>query len=230
MNVRDDSVTVPARLAQPTVVRKRPGARISVADVVNTYNRYARFYDRLFGAVLEPGRRAMGKAVRELNPTSILEIGIGTGLTLASYPPRSRVVGVDLSARMLDHARERAGQPADRDISLRVMDAETMDFDDDSFDCVAIPYVLSVTPRPARLVAEARRVCRPGGSIVLVNHFSGNHTWWLLEATVRPLAARVGFRSDFDYEQHVLAHDWTVVSQQSVNLFGLSKLVVIRNG
>lgn len=229
MNVRDESAVAPAREATDVAAGKRSVKRIAVVDVADTYDRYARFYDRLFGAVLEPGRRAMGRAVRELNPDSILEVGVGTGLTLAKYPQRSRVVGIDLSAHMLEHARQRAGRLSGRDISLQVMDAEAMDFDDDSFDCVAIPYVLSVTPRPARLVAEARRVCRPGGSIVLVNHFSGNRTWWLLEAAARPLAARIGFRPDFDYEQHVLAHDWTVTSEMSVNLLGLSKLVVIRN-
>ncbi len=171
----------------------------------------------------------MCSAVSELNPSSILEVGVGTGLTLAGYPQQAIVTGIDLSPHMLGHAQNRANRLSGRDISLRVMDAEAMEFDDDSFDCVAIPYVLSVTPRPARLVAEVRRVCRPGGSIVLVNHFSGNRTWWLLETLARPLAARLGFRSDFDYDRHVLAHDWTVVSQESVNLLGLSKLLVIRN-
>ncbi len=172
----------------------------------------------------------MAEAVAELAPRSVLEVGVGTGLTLDRYPGGTRAVGIDLSAPMLDHARRRASRVPYRDISLHVMNAESMVFENGAFDCVAVPYVLSVTPNPSRLVNEIRRICKPGGFVVLVNHFSGSPLWWALETAVRPLAARIGFRSDFDYGQHVLSHDWTVVSQSSVNLFGLSKLVVIRNG
>ena len=104
-----------------------------------------------------------------------------------------------------------------------------MDFADGAFDCVTLPYVLSVTPNPDRLIAETRRVCRKGGSIVILNHFSGSHFWWLLERIVRPMADRVGFRSDFSYDEQILARDWQVASVRSVNFLGLSKLVAIRN-
>jgi phosphatidylethanolamine/phosphatidyl-N-methylethanolamine N-methyltransferase len=104
-----------------------------------------------------------------------------------------------------------------------------MPFADHSFDCVTLPYVLSVTPRPARLVQEVRRVCRPGGTIALLNHFSGSRFWWMLERLVKPAADQVGFRSDFDYAEHVLSHDWQVLALHPVNLFGLSKLVLLRN-
>jgi phosphatidylethanolamine/phosphatidyl-N-methylethanolamine N-methyltransferase len=75
-----------------------------------------------------------------------------------------------------------------------------------------------------------RRVCRPGGTIFILNHFSGSRFWWVLERAVRALADKVGFRSDFSYEEHILSHDWQVVRLTTVNLFGLSKLVEIRNG
>jgi phosphatidylethanolamine/phosphatidyl-N-methylethanolamine N-methyltransferase len=86
-----------------------------------------------------------------------------------------------------------------------------------------------VTPSPARLVAEARRVCKPDGRILVLNHFSGSRFWWVTERALRSVADRVGFRSDFRYEDHVLVHDWEVLSLRSVNLFGLSRLVEIRN-
>lgn len=197
--------------------------------VVRTYGRYAPLYDHLFGRVLEPGRQAMAAAAAALKPGTVLEVGVGTGLALEGYPTASRVVGIDLSPQMLALARRRAAQMPERDITLLTMNAEHMDFPDDSFDCVTVPYVLSVTPNPARLVQEIRRVCKPGGAILVVNHFSGSRFWWLMERAVRSLADHVGFRSDFRYEEHILGHDWHVASVQRVNLFGLSRLVVLRN-
>lgn len=197
--------------------------------VARTYRGLAPVYDPLFGRVLEPGRRAMTRVARALAPGSVLEVGVGTGLTLAGYPEVSEVVGIDLSPEMLQRARQRAARLPGRRISLQWMDAECMDFPDRYFDCVTVPYVLSVTPDPARLVTEIRRVCKIGGHILVVNHFSGSRFWWLMEQAVRPVADRIGFRSDFSYEAHMLLHDWQVESVRSVNLFHLSKLVVLRN-
>ena len=202
---------------------------ISVDNVVDTYRFYAPLYDRVFGAVLEPGRRALTTAVRALRPTSILEVGVGTGLTLTHYPASSSVVGIDISEEMLEIARERADALADRCIHLAAMNAESMDFPDGCFDCVAIPYVLSVTPNPEKLVAEIRRVCRKGGTILILNHFSGSRLWWFLERAVRSLANRIGFRSDFCFDEQILRYDWEVLSVRKVNFFGLSRLVTIRN-
>ncbi|HVL74946.1 MAG TPA: methyltransferase domain-containing protein, partial [Noviherbaspirillum sp.] len=139
------------------------------------------------------------------------------------------VVGIDLSNEMLGIARERARQLAGRNIHLAAMNAEEMDFPDGSFDCVAVPYVLSVTPHPEKLVAEIRRVCRKGGTILILNHFSGSRFWWFLERAVSSLANRIGFRSDFCYNEQILRYDWEVLSVKKVNLFGLSRLVAIRN-
>lgn len=201
----------------------------STAGVVRAYGRMAPVYDFVFGRVLEPGRERMCREIRALNPASILEVGVGTGLALGGYPAEARIVGVDVSDRMLARARQRAAQLPGRAISFHRVDAEHMPFADASFDCVTLPYVLSVTPRPVRLVQEVRRVCRPGGTIALLNHFSGSRFWWTLERLVKPAAEQVGFRSDFDYAEHVLAWDWEVQAVHEVNLFGLSKLVLLRN-
>lgn len=202
---------------------------ISVDNVVDTYRFYAPLYDRLFGAVLEPGRRALTEAVCKMQPNSILEVGVGTGLTLERYPKCAAIVGIDISHEMLEIARERAEGLAGRSIHLASMNAEAMDFPDGSFDCVAIPYVLSVTPNPERLVAEIRRVCRKGGAILILNHFSGSRFWWFLERAVRSLANKIGFRSDFCFDEQILKYDWEILSVKKVNFLGLSRLVVIRN-
>jgi phosphatidylethanolamine/phosphatidyl-N-methylethanolamine N-methyltransferase len=198
-------------------------------SVERAYRAYAPIYDQLFGAVLGHGRKALARAVIGLKPATLLEVGIGTGLMLDLYPEGTRLTGIDLSPHMLARAQARAHALANREIHLELADAEKMAFPDASFDCVTLPYVLSVTPDPARLVAEVRRVCKKGGHIIVLNHFSGSPFWWLLERGVRSVADRVGFRSDFVYEEHILTHDWQVESVQSVNLFGLSKLVVLRN-
>lgn len=228
--MRDGGSRAEPRAARQRAFRDTRPMGTTEQAVVRTYDRYAPLYDRVFGRVLEPGRRLMAEAAAELRPRSVLEVGVGTGLTLSGYPADTRVVGIDLSHDMLERARRRSAQLPGRDITLRAMNAERMDFPDGSFDCVTVPYVLSVTPHPSRLVHEIRRVCRPEGHILIVNHFSGSRFWWLMERAVRSMADRVGFRSDFEYEEHILAHDWEVLSVRAVNLFGLSKLVVLRNG
>jgi phosphatidylethanolamine/phosphatidyl-N-methylethanolamine N-methyltransferase len=203
--------------------------KITAQNVINSYRRYAPLYDVVFGSILEPGRRQLTRAINLIAPENLLEVGVGTGLTLFRYPVETKVVGVDISVDMLEHARRKAARLSERSIDLHAMDAEFMDFPDHSFDCVTVPYVLSVTPNPSRLVSELRRVCKPGGTILILNHFSGSRVWWLLEQAVKPLAGKIGFRSDFHFSEHVTAHSWDVQAVSSVNIFGLSKLVVIRN-
>lgn len=199
-------------------------------NIIQAYRRYAPVYDSLFGMVLEPGRRHLCKAVHSIAPQSLLEVGVGTGLTLFRYPDSVDIVGVDVSAEMLSRALRRAEEMPQKKIALHNMDAENMDFPDHAFDCVTLPYVLSVTTSPHRLIEEARRVCKPGGKIIVLNHFSGSSFWWLLERCVSPIAEKIGFHASFSFEDHILSHDWQVESVRAVNLFGLSRLVVIRNG
>lgn len=202
---------------------------ISPDNVIRTYRCYAPVYDWLFGAVLEPGRRALAESVRRLAPATLLEVGVGTGLMLGQYPAATRIVGIDLSQEMLKVAQARAAKLGG-DIRLEIMNAEALGFADGEFDCVVLPYVLSVTPHPEQLIAEARRVCRRGGTILILNHFKGSRFWWLLERIVRSFASRIGFRSDFDFEEQVRSRGLEIVSAQTVNFMGLSKLVEIRNG
>lgn len=215
--------------------RHNPGVRNRMSDpskqsVIRTYDRYAPIYDSLFGPIQRAGCVRMAESVAALEPGHILEVGIGTGLTLSMYPERAKVNGIDISPVMLRQAQQRAAGLPSRDIRLAIMDAEQLEFDDNTFDCVAVPYVLSVTPNPDKLVAEIRRVCRPDGHIFIVNHFSGGKLWSLPERLLRSVADKIGFRSNFDYDHHILRHDWTVLSTTPVRLFGLYRLVIIRNG
>jgi phosphatidylethanolamine/phosphatidyl-N-methylethanolamine N-methyltransferase len=202
---------------------------IAPTDVVKTYRRYAPVYDQLFGRILEHGRRELASVVKREMPRTLLEIGVGTGLMLHRYPVETHVTGIDLSEDMLKIARHRAELMQDRRIQLLAMNAEKLEFPDESFDCVALPYVLSVTPNPESLVREIRRVCKKDGAILILNHFSGSRFWWAMETAVRAIADKIGFHADFDYEEQILKYDWDVQSSQKVNLMGLSRLVQIRN-
>src|SRR5699024_8681703 len=140
-------------------------------SVVTAYRRWAKQYDRLFGSVFEQGREvAVGKMDCQAGDR-VLEVGVGTGLSLNHYPADVSVVGIDLSPHMLEHARARVNGSADR-ITLQVMDAQAIEYADDSFDKVVAMYVASVIPDPQQMVAEMKRVCRPGGDLFIVNHFS----------------------------------------------------------
>jgi phosphatidylethanolamine/phosphatidyl-N-methylethanolamine N-methyltransferase len=205
------------------------GPGISQEQVIRAYDRYAPAYDWLFAAIYAHGVREMARAVEQCAPKRVLEIGVGTGLALPHYPANVQITAIDLSASMLARARKRASQLPDRPIQLMEMDGESLRFPDASFDCVTLPYVLSVTPNPDRLIAEARRVCRADGHLLILNHFSGAGIWRVFEAPLRALAARIGFRSDFSYSHHVERHDWRIISCKPVNLLGLSRLVLARN-
>ena len=196
--------------------------------MLRAYRRYAPVYDFLFGPILEQGRIAMAQAVRVASPKTILEVGVGTGLALARYPTNATAIGVDLSLHMLNRASSlarRQGVAAD----LICADAEQLPLADSSFDCVTLPYVLSVTPDPWQLMAELRRVCMPGGNVFILNHFKGAGVWTFSERIVEPLADKIGFRSDLSLES-IESEGWAINSVNSVNLFGLSKLVSITNG
>lgn len=202
---------------------------ITQADVRKTYRFYAPIYDRLFGAVLEPGRRELSREVALLKPTKLLEIGVGTGLLLHRYPTTTEITGIDISDEMLEVARGRVRHLPHSNIRLEAMDAEQLSFVDGYFDCVVVPYVLSVTPNPVLLLNELKRVCQKNGTIMILNHFSGTSIWYLLEKLVKNFAKKIGFRSNFSYEKNILENHFNVIKLKKVNIFGLSKLILIKN-
>ena len=132
--------------------------------------------------------------------TRVLEVGVGTGLNLSLYPRGCHVTGIDFSARMLEHAEERIAREQ-LDASLFQMDAADLRFPDDSFDVVYAPYVISVVPDPVTVLREMRRVCRPGGRLIILNHFrSTGAVLSRVERWLSPMTVHVGFRADLDRE------------------------------
>lgn len=204
--------------------------KLTLKSIAKVYNSWASIYDYSFGIISEQGRRELAKEVTKLNPENILEVGVGTGLLLPKYPHSCKITGIDISKDMLNIARKRVVSLENHaNIELSHSNAEHLKYPDNSFDCVVVAYVLSVTPHPSQLISEIRRVCKTGGTILIVNHFSGSNFWRLSEVLVRNFAKKIGFRSEFSYQEHVLQHNWQITHVKSVNLFGLSKLITIKN-
>jgi phosphatidylethanolamine/phosphatidyl-N-methylethanolamine N-methyltransferase len=164
------------------------------------YRRYAGIYDALFGPVLQPGRKAVLEALKLRPGERVLEVGVGTGLSLPLYPRSVRVTGIDLSREMLDKARARVARRKLANVeALLEMDAQEMSFADASFDKVVAMYVVSVVERPARLLEELHRVCKPDGEIFLVNHVrSENPLVGSIEKGLARFSDKLGFHPDFE--------------------------------
>ena len=142
-----------------------------ISPTLNLYRRIAPFYDVLYGALLRPGRQLAMKRLAPQPGERILEIGVGTGITLAAYPARCAVVAIDDSAPMLSRANARLRQERLAQIALCRMDGAELAFANHTFDAVYVPYVINLVPNPIAVAREMIRVCRPGGRMVLLNHF-----------------------------------------------------------
>jgi phosphatidylethanolamine/phosphatidyl-N-methylethanolamine N-methyltransferase len=176
-----------------------------VETVKTAYRRYAGFYDALFGPVLQAGRKAVLEALRLKPGDRVLEVGVGTGLSLPMYPESVKVTGVDLSSEMLAKARERVAKRKLSNVeALLEMDAEKMSFPDASFDKVVAMYVMPVVRHPARVLEEFHRVCKADGEIFVVNHVkSDNRIIRAFEMGLARFSNQIGFRPDFELREMV---------------------------
>jgi phosphatidylethanolamine/phosphatidyl-N-methylethanolamine N-methyltransferase len=179
--------------------RALSGTAVETDFVWKVYEKLATVYDLTFGPALHPGR-IVAKDRMNIRPGErVLEVGIGTGINLSLYPRTCHVTGIDLSAKMLEKAHERVAKEGLTNVELFEMDATKLAFEDNSFDVVYAPYVISVVPDPVAVVREMSRVCRPGGKIIILNHFrSPNPLLAALERMISPLTVHIGFTADLD--------------------------------
>jgi phosphatidylethanolamine/phosphatidyl-N-methylethanolamine N-methyltransferase len=197
--------------------------------VERVYGVLARVYDDSFDWALGPGRRHAVRSLPLSSGDDVLEIGVGTGLTLPLFPADCRVTGIDISEAMLERAQARTEDLRGTDLDLRRMDAQNLNFRDESFDHVLAPYVISVVPDPIRVMSEMRRVCRVGGTVVVLNQFrSHNAVLGLLDRGLTPLTQWLGFRMDLPIETVTETAGLDVVRVERVNLLGLWHLVEMR--
>jgi len=204
---------------------------LEIEAIQKVYRRYAGLYDLYFGAILSPGRKAVIDKMNCRPGDRILEVGVGTGLSLPLYPADVEVVGIDISPEMLARARtRRLHEGLDHVVALEVMDAESMRFGADSFDKVVAMYVASVVPSPPRLLNEMRRVCKPNGQLFIVNHFQhANPIIAGAERLVAPLSRLCGFHPDFSLPDFVRETELDIIERSPVNLFGYWTLLRVRN-
>ena len=194
--------------------------------VTGVYEKLASVYDFVFGPTLHAGRLRAIQRMAIRPGDRVLEVGVGTGINAGLYPRDCIVTGIDLSASMLEKARERVERKGLRNVRLMEMDAARISFPDNSFDVVYAPYVISVVPDPVQVVGEMRRVCRPGGKIIILNHFrSPNPLLAKLERAISPFTVHIGFKSDLDLPGFLAQAELKPVSVQKVSFPRIWSLV-----
>lgn len=171
--------------------------------VSRAYDRWAPIYDLVFGAVFARGRTASIEAAEKIGGR-ILEVGVGTGISLPHYSRMTRLVGIDISAEMLAKAKARIRDLGLRNVeALEVMDAERIAYPDDAFDVVVAQYVVTAVPNPEAALDEFLRVIRPGGEIVLTSRIGAEKGLrGAIERALMPITARLGWRTEFPFERY----------------------------
>lgn len=201
-------------------------------DVVKTaYRRWAPIYDHTFGRVSTEGRKHAAEVINlSLERGRVLEVGVGTGLALGEYGRHLEIIGIDLSPDMLDKARERvAAERLDHVTGLYEMDAGDLKFEDHTFDITTAMFVMTVVPEPERVMRELARVTKPGGEVILVNHFSqteGVRGW--VERRMAPFAEIIGWRSVFDQSRVMVCDDLKLTERKALRPWGIFTLMRFR--
>lgn len=195
---------------------------MDIESVKTSYARWAPVYDKTFGQATKAGRK---HAVDYINSRSgkVLEVGVGTGLSLPHYNPALSVTGIDFSDEMLGKARKRVDEhKLDHVAELRQMDARELDFPDNHFDTVTAMHIVSVVPEPGRVMAEIARVCKPGGKVVITNHFARETgALAVIEKMISPFASSIGWHSDFRMEQILGENCLSMVMQKRLPPLGM---------
>ena len=166
------------------------------AEIQKIYSRYSRFYDIIFEQFFYPRIRLGLEKIGIQSGDRIIEVGVGTGLSLSLYPESCKVVGIDITRRMLERAKAKKEKLGLSHIDLFEMDGENICFDDDSFDHAVLPFVISVVPNLERLMAEIKRVTKKGGKIIIMNHLCTKISWVSrMEEMLSPFFMKLGWNA-----------------------------------
>ncbi len=217
------------RVDSTLAARRPPGLDAEAVRVA--YRRWAGVYDTLFGGVSSAGRARAVAAVNALPGQDVLEVGVGTGLALPRYTAQKRVTGIDLSTDMLERARARVARLNLSNVTgLHEMDAEATGFATGQFDIAVAMFVASVVPDARRLLAEMRRVVRPGGHLLFVNHFAATGGIRLaIERAMAPASRALGWHPDFKTSALLPPEDLARATVLTVPPLGLFTLVRLPN-
>jgi phosphatidylethanolamine/phosphatidyl-N-methylethanolamine N-methyltransferase len=216
-------------------VKSRREPRTSVARRLNPtqaheskiYSDYALLYDKIFGKIFYNRIKQVIESLNIPPGAQVLELGVGTGTSFPAYPRHCEVMGIDLAADMLAQARAKISKNSWSHLRVMEMDALNLTFPDHSFDCVTAFHTVTVVPDPVRMLTEAKRVCRPGGKIVIVNHFTTDlPIIGPLTEALDPLTRRLGWRTKLKLEPFLEAADFDV--EEIYKLSKVSLYTVIR--
>jgi phosphatidylethanolamine/phosphatidyl-N-methylethanolamine N-methyltransferase len=204
----------------------RDGAKMDHSSVLKSYQFYSKFY--IFG--LNPGRSVAVKQMELQNDHQILEIGIGTGMSLSHYPENVEITGIDLTPEMLEQAHQRVDNLGLNNVQLHLMDAQKLDFPDHSFDKSIAMFVASVMPDPVAMIKEMKRVTRPGGHIYILNHFSQKGSFMsLIEKALSPFAHQLGFEPLFYLDEFLEKTEMRGALDIPIQPFGYWRLLCFEN-
>ena len=179
--------------------------------VGRAYDRWAPIYDLVFGGVFAKGRHAAITLTNKLGGR-VLEVGVGTGISLPQYAANTRIFGTEISEAMLQKARQRVAEQRLTNVEgLAVMDAEKLEFPDNSFDVVMAQYVVTAVPNPEKALDEFARVLRPGGEIIILSRVSADAGMRrFIEQQLQPVVRQLGFRTEFAWSRYT---DWLARSK-----------------
>ena len=204
----------------------RLDALLEKRHVQRAYAIYSPVYDFIFDWIFHPGRLTAVQQLGIQPNDRILEVGIGTGLNLPLYPANCQLVGIDLSENMLEKAQAKVAELNLDNVTLKVMDASAMDFADNEFDRVLATYVISAVPDPVGVLKEMKRVTKPGGTLVILNHFrSDKKVMAALEDFVAPVCTRLGWKSNLSLNPLLKQAGLTPEVKDRVNLFNGWRLI-----
>lgn len=194
------------------------------------YAELAPLYDKVFGKIFYS---RLERVIEDLDipaGATVLEVGAGTGTSFPAYPSHCEVTGIDLAPDMLARAKQKITENDWRHINVRVMNALELDFPDNTFDYVMAFHVVTVVPDPVRMVAEAKRVCKPGGRIVIVNHFTSEFPLvGSLTQALDPLTRWLGWRTDLKLKPFIETTHLKVEKAYKLSKTSLYTVVLGRN-
>ncbi len=198
--------------------------------IKKVYSLYAWIYDSFFGRIFEHGRYVAFNMMNVKPGETVLEVGVGTGLSLPLYPKESHVTGIDISQEMLEKAESKKEYYGLTNVNLHNMDASSMAFADNAFDKVIASHVITVVPNPLKTLNEIKRVCKQDGEIFILNYTGcNNRIISRFEEFISPLRDKMGLGKHFDLDGLLRDAHLSIECERRVNFFDMCRLVKCKN-